>query len=252
MAKMKADIFKKRDQEKLNAMFSETQKELARTYHAKNSDYGDSFNLEWDMFGATIYVQRLFEKTLRLMNVSENGAEVADEKIIDTIMDIAGYSIMAAMRYKFKEYFEEAEKPTLIEAFKETCLPSEAEKSVSGLIDAFSNLCGVPHMPKVVETHSDPAGHKGKAGPSSELSCYNCDLKSACKAEESYGCDGRYYLIEELSEETKKGEAEIAEACKRCQRESGCIAKYERGIKEYPRDCPWYSLEPSDVGAEDK
>lgn len=70
-------------------------KSLFDMYKKKNKDYGDAWYDELKEFGIMPAVIRLYEKVNRLKAVTKNGkAEVIDEKIEDTLMDIANYAIM--------------------------------------------------------------------------------------------------------------------------------------------------------------
>lgn len=69
-----------------------------REIHArKNHDYGNAAHESYKEFGLVSYVIRLNDKMKRLKSLTKPGAEqqVADEKIEDTLMDLAAYAIMA-------------------------------------------------------------------------------------------------------------------------------------------------------------
>lgn len=64
-------------------------------YKAKNQDYGDSFSKSYKEYGLTMSLIRLEDKLNRLKSLNKNGnAQVKDESIQDTLMDLANYSIM--------------------------------------------------------------------------------------------------------------------------------------------------------------
>lgn len=67
---------------------------LNKVYEAKNHDYGDSFARVREQYPQSINI-RLWDKLLRLDQLN-NGVEakVADEKIEDTLLDMANYCIM--------------------------------------------------------------------------------------------------------------------------------------------------------------
>ena len=69
---------------------------LTDLYRRKNRDYGDSFAHSYDRFGMAMPLIRIGDKISRLENLCKSGAaaEVKDESIIDTLMDLANYSIM--------------------------------------------------------------------------------------------------------------------------------------------------------------
>ena len=64
-------------------------------YKAKNEDYGDSFGKSYKEYGLTMSCIRLEDKLNRLKSLNKNGnAQVKDESIQDTLMDLANYAIM--------------------------------------------------------------------------------------------------------------------------------------------------------------
>ncbi|KOF57497.1 MULTISPECIES: DUF1599 domain-containing protein [Clostridium] len=67
---------------------------LNKLYAAKNKDYGDSFGKGFDEYGPIMSAIRLDDKLQRFKQLIKNDAEVKDESIIDTLMDLANYSIM--------------------------------------------------------------------------------------------------------------------------------------------------------------
>lgn len=74
--------------DRLNKLISE----IATIVMEKNHDYGDA----WQKYGVFTALIRLNDKLLRLQTLSSGEpALVADESINQTIVDIAGYSILA-------------------------------------------------------------------------------------------------------------------------------------------------------------
>lgn len=70
-------------------------KELNAIYVAKNSDYGDAFGETYKKLGIISAVTRITDKVNRLQSLSTgNEVKVLDEKIEDTVMDLANYAIM--------------------------------------------------------------------------------------------------------------------------------------------------------------
>lgn len=64
-------------------------------YKKKNQDYGDSFGKSYKEYGFTMSLIRLEDKLNRLKSLNKNGnAQVKDESIQDTLMDLANYAIM--------------------------------------------------------------------------------------------------------------------------------------------------------------
>ena len=64
-------------------------------YKAKNSDYGNSVHRTYEEFGLTSFLVRLSDKLNRAITLSKKDALVQDEKIQDTLLDLANYSILA-------------------------------------------------------------------------------------------------------------------------------------------------------------
>ena len=64
-------------------------------YKKKNQDYGDSFEKSYKEYGLTMSLIRLEDKLNRLKSLNKNGnAQVKDESVQDTLMDLANYAIM--------------------------------------------------------------------------------------------------------------------------------------------------------------
>ena len=70
---------------------------MAKTYAAKNQDYGNSFEQSCNKFGIIASVVRLGDKMNRIESLAVNEAKVKDESIKDTLLDLATYSIMTLM-----------------------------------------------------------------------------------------------------------------------------------------------------------
>lgn len=77
-----------------------------REIHArKNHDYGNAAHESYKEFGFISYVIRLNDKLKRLKSLTKPGTEqqVKEESIVDTLMDLAAYSIMAIESLKSEE-----------------------------------------------------------------------------------------------------------------------------------------------------
>ena len=68
--------------------------ELNELYARKNADYGDSFGKSFKEYGLTMACIRLEDKLNRIKSLTKQKAQVSDESIADTLMDLANYSIM--------------------------------------------------------------------------------------------------------------------------------------------------------------
>ena len=69
---------------------------LAATLQEKNQAYGDSFTESVDKFGKTVIAVRLSDKFNRICNLIKRGElKENDESLEDTLLDTAGYAILA-------------------------------------------------------------------------------------------------------------------------------------------------------------
>ena len=81
-------------------MFKEIVTKMAKTYEAKNHDYGNSVHKTFEEFGMTSFLVRLSDKLNRLITLNKLEAQVKDEKIEDTLLDLANYSILALIELR--------------------------------------------------------------------------------------------------------------------------------------------------------
>lgn len=79
------------------AMHHKICEELGELYRKKNHDYGDSFHKSYEEFGLTMAAIRLDDKLNRFKTLIKAESKVKDESVRDTLIDLANYSIMAAM-----------------------------------------------------------------------------------------------------------------------------------------------------------
>lgn len=76
---------------------------LNQVYKAKNHDYGDSFGDTYKKLGIISAITRLSDKMNRLMSlVVKHDAQVKDEKIEDTLFDMANYAIMTLIELGYE------------------------------------------------------------------------------------------------------------------------------------------------------
>ena len=68
--------------------------EIRQLHNRKNADYGDSFDKTLDEFGLVASATRMSDKFNRFKSLIKNPARVEDEKIEDTLIDLASYAIM--------------------------------------------------------------------------------------------------------------------------------------------------------------
>lgn len=77
--------------------FMSITQDMAKTYAAKNHDYGNSFEESLDEFGLVASIVRLGDKMNRIKSLIKKEAQVKDESIKDTLLDMANYAIMTVM-----------------------------------------------------------------------------------------------------------------------------------------------------------
>lgn len=77
--------------------FKEICKSMIATYVKKNADYGNSFDKSLDRFGIVAAVVRIGDKMNRIESLTTKKAQVTDESIRDTLMDMANYCVMTVM-----------------------------------------------------------------------------------------------------------------------------------------------------------
>lgn len=76
--------------------FEQLANQLIDTQKRKNTDYGNSFDQTLDEFGLVASATRMSDKFNRFKSLMRCGSSVRveDEKIEDTLMDLAAYAIM--------------------------------------------------------------------------------------------------------------------------------------------------------------
>ncbi|PNL90854.1 DUF1599 domain-containing protein [Aerococcus viridans] len=68
--------------------------EMSELYSAKNHDYGDAFGQTFAELGIISAITRISDKTNRLKSLATKDQRVDDERIEDTLMDLANYAVM--------------------------------------------------------------------------------------------------------------------------------------------------------------
>lgn len=81
-------------------------KELTDLYERKNHDYGDSFAKSFDEYGMTMPCIRLEDKLNRTKAIIKKQQMVGDERLEDTLMDLANYAIMTLIEMKIAKQKE--------------------------------------------------------------------------------------------------------------------------------------------------
>ena len=80
---------------------------LNKTYSDKNHDYGDSVHDTYKKYGMVSFLVRMEDKLNRLYTLTkfnpfcetETEMRVKDESIMDTLLDLANYAVIAAVEY---------------------------------------------------------------------------------------------------------------------------------------------------------
>ena len=92
---------------KVNA-FEDVTIQLRNLFDAKNRDYNDSFGQSFRKWGLPMSCIRLGDKLNRLDSFALcKDMKVADEKVEDTLMDMANYAIMTLVELQMAKNKEE-------------------------------------------------------------------------------------------------------------------------------------------------
>lgn len=76
--------------------FKQITEEMQELCKRKNSDYGSSVNDTYKKYGMVSYLVRMEDKINRVRNlVLKGNQKIEDEKIQDSLLDLASYSILA-------------------------------------------------------------------------------------------------------------------------------------------------------------
>lgn len=74
---------------------------LHNLYITKNNDYGDSVHKTYEKYGLISFLVRMEDKLNRVSAlVKGNDQLINDEKIEDTLLDLANYAIIAVLELK--------------------------------------------------------------------------------------------------------------------------------------------------------
>lgn len=90
---------------KMKLDYNSVCKEIAELLDQKNTAYGTSVSDTFNDYGLTSYIIRLQDKVNRLKTLDKNKEiSLGDEKIEDTLLDLAGYAILAISQLRnYKE-----------------------------------------------------------------------------------------------------------------------------------------------------
>lgn len=79
--------------------FNELAQSMCELYEKKNNDYGDSFSISCTKYGPIAALTRMSDKFNRIENLilKRQTQKVEDEKIEDTLIDLANYAMMTVL-----------------------------------------------------------------------------------------------------------------------------------------------------------
>jgi hypothetical protein len=81
--------------------FDDVLNRMAETHRVKNADYGNSFELSARLLGRPVVeglLHRMADKLARACNLAQGkAAQVKDEALNDTLMDLANYAVLAIL-----------------------------------------------------------------------------------------------------------------------------------------------------------
>ena len=83
-------------------LFKDVLNEMHEIYERKNADYGNSFSKTFEEFGLTSSAVRLNDKMERFKKLIKQDAQVKDESIRDTLLDLANYAVLTLMEMSKK------------------------------------------------------------------------------------------------------------------------------------------------------
>jgi len=122
----------KRRKEGRVEQFGEVCQEMVALFAKKNEDYGDAF-ADSGTIGVLVSINN---KIRRLQNITKTGITlVEDEKIRDTVLDLANYSVMFLMLLDEKEEGEEDEYEEEIDLFLDEDDEEETFNESDSIID---------------------------------------------------------------------------------------------------------------------
>jgi hypothetical protein len=79
---------------------------MAEIHRTKNSDYGNSYELSARLLGRPVVeglLHRMSDKLARACRLAQGQeAQVKDEALADTLMDLANYAVLAILAFKDK------------------------------------------------------------------------------------------------------------------------------------------------------
>lgn len=83
--------------------FIKVTSEMRELYKRKNHDYGNSFGRSFHKYGLISAITRMSDKWERIDSLCQKQAEVKDESVRDTLIDLANYCVMTIIELDKKE-----------------------------------------------------------------------------------------------------------------------------------------------------
>ena len=81
--------------------FNELAQRMCKLYENKNADYGNSFDISLDKYGLIAALTRMSDKFNRMESlILKDDQKVKDEKLEDTMIDLANYAMMTVLWMK--------------------------------------------------------------------------------------------------------------------------------------------------------
>lgn len=106
---------KQSTQNKRIAQYNKVRDEAFSIFQKKNSDYGDAFA----DYGAVGVIMRMGDKIRRMANITSTSVTlVEDERLRDTLMDLANYAVMGLMLLDEQENVEAVVENKVIESME--------------------------------------------------------------------------------------------------------------------------------------
>lgn len=106
---------KESTQNKRVSQYNKVRDEAFTIFQKKNSDYGDAFA----DYGAVGVIMRMGDKIRRMSNITSTSVTlVEDERLRDTLMDLANYAVMGLMLLDEQESVETAVENKVIESME--------------------------------------------------------------------------------------------------------------------------------------
>ena len=84
-------------------LFKQITEDMFELWKRKNTDYGSSVTDTYKDFGIVSFLVRMQDKMNRLKTITKKEALVKDEKLEDTLIDLANYSILALIELKVEQ-----------------------------------------------------------------------------------------------------------------------------------------------------